>query len=61
MNGSARGVAFLLSKRVLSMAVEFREVSEELMWVKAKFGGEDWVERSEYEREVIECIISMCY
>ena len=49
VNGHAReGVALLLSKRVLEGVVEYREVSDRLMWVKVKFGGEFWVFVSAY-------------
>ena len=59
--GRAReGVALLLSAEVLKCAVEWKEVSSRLMWVKVKFGSEIWVflsaygpgsERDEAERE----------
>ena len=50
----------LLSKRVLERIVEYKEVSERLMWVKIMVGGLFWVfisaygpgsERSEGEKE----------
>ena len=44
VNGRAReGVALLLGKRVQEGVVEYRELSDRLMWVKVKFGREFWV------------------
>ena len=41
VNGRAwTGVVLLLSKRVLEVLVENREVSVKLMWVEVKFGRE---------------------
>ena len=61
VNGHARkGVALVLSKRVLEGVGEYRKVLGRLRWVEVKFGGEFRVfvsaygpgsERSEEERE----------
>ena len=71
MNGRAReGVGLLLSERLMTCVVEWKEVSSRLMWVKVKFGCEVWMfisaygpgsERSEDERtsfwnELSECV-----
>ena len=70
LRGRAReGVAILLSKRVLRRVVEWKEVSSRLMWVRVKWGKENWVfvsaygpgsERNEEERESFWNSLSEC-
>ena len=58
-NGRAKeGVAILLSEEIRGCVIEWREVSPRLMWVRLKFGQENWVIVSAYgpgsERDVNE-------
>ena len=63
------GKELLLSKRVLEVVVEYKEVSARLMRIKVKFGGKFWVfvgaygpgsERSEEERDAFWSELARC-
>ena len=68
--GRAReGVALLLSERMVSKVVEWKEVSSRLMWVRVRLGRECWAyvsaygpgcERSEEERDEFWNELAMC-